>query len=577
MNRLRSVPFWLAPILVAAGALVATATLPAMRPFGLLPRPALLALCGLGMAASALHRPRGGTALGLGAAFVPLALASFGPWPTAVLAAGALAAAEAALRALERRSHLPLPERRTPLRAASHVALAALSALASGAVWRALDLGDGTALPLGSLAIGVGLAAVAWWVPPVAAEGLAHRLQRAERFALFARSLLPFAVDLAGWGIGLLVLADARAAGWPLAIANLAVVSALAAEAARNGFLTRSLGRRLEESHRVRHAGHRIAAGASGLERIAGEILAACRDLVPFSWFQFELVAGDDGPRSFFAESGGALLEGVPEPPSQPPALPGIHRRGAWQVLERELASDGHRLGRLRFWCDPRRVEPRAIEMFDALVPQIASSVRGALADRAARVDRLTGTALRRVLEERLAEAFDRSREEGTPFAVVLCDLDHFKRINDRYGHATGDLALQAVAAVLLAPARGGDLVARYGGEEFVLLFEGTDGDTALEIAERLRKKVEALTFEGPAGEPVALTMSAGVAAFPELHVRRASDLLELADAALYTSKHLGRNVCLLDIGRGRVRTPRGEELQLIENPAPQKVPTLFA
>ena len=153
--------------------------------------------------------------------------------------------------------------------------------------------------------------------------------------------------------------------------------------------------------------------------------------------------------------------------------------------------------------------------------------------------------------------------------AVVICDLDHFKRINDTYGHPTGDLALKAVAQLLLAPARGGDLCARYGGEEFVLLFEETSGETALEIAERLRKRVEALAVEAPSGDRLALTMSVGVAAAPELAVKSAADLLHLADQALYTAKHLGRNLCLLDTGQGRLRTAAGDLVELADSSGP--------
>ena len=188
----------------------------------------------------------------------------------------------------------------------------------------------------------------------------------------------------------------------------------------------------------------------------------------------------------------------------------------------------------MRLWFDPRRIDPRALELFNGLLPQMAASLRGALVERAAKVDRLTGAASRRVLEQRLEEAFSQSREEGTSLAIVLCDLDHFKRINDTYGHPTGDLALKTVAQVLLAPARGNDLCARYGGEEFVLLFEDTTGETALEIAERLRKRVEALVVKAPTGDRLVLTMSVGVAAAPELAVANADDLLHLADQALY-------------------------------------------
>jgi len=262
-------------------------------------------------------------------------------------------------------------------------------------------------------------------------------------------------------------------------------------------------------------------------------------------------------------------------PPPQPPALPGIHRRGTWRVLERDLEADGERLGRLRLWCDPRRLEPRAEELLVALSPQMSASVRGAFLDQVARTDRLTGAASRRVLEARLVEAFNACREEGGTLAVALADLDHFKRINDGFGHAVGDRALQAVASVLLGPARGVDLCARWGGEEFVLLFAELQGEAALEIVERLRRSIEHLDLEAE-GRALALTMSFGVAAFPALHVRRPEELIELADAELYTAKRLGRNLCLLDIGGGRLRTASGELVEVAE-PAEPRAPVIFA
>ena len=139
---------------------------------------------------------------------------------------------------------------------------------------------------------------------------------------------------------------------------------------------------------------------------------------------------------------------------------------------------------------------------------------------------------------------------------------------------------------MLLAQARCDDLCARYGGEEFVLLFEETTGETALEIAERLRKRVEALVVKAPTGERLVLTMSVGVAAAPELAVKGADDLLHLADQALYTAKHLGRNLCLLDTGQGRLRTAGGELVELAESTesegdagtkAPPDAPVFFA
>jgi diguanylate cyclase (GGDEF)-like protein len=183
------------------------------------------------------------------------------------------------------------------------------------------------------------------------------------------------------------------------------------------------------------------------------------------------------------------------------------------------------------------------------------------------------------VLEKRLFEAFGRASTEGTSLAIIMCDVDRFKRVNDRFGHATGDRALAAVSAALAQHKRNvlghEDLLARYGGEEFTLLLEGADGAAALAVAERLRLAVEELRFDHEE-VPVALTVSCGVAAFPEIHVKTPSELLLLADSALYEAKRRGRNRCLLDLGRGRYRTPQGEVVTGAHRPPPPP-PRFFA
>jgi diguanylate cyclase (GGDEF)-like protein len=233
-------------------------------------------------------------------------------------------------------------------------------------------------------------------------------------------------------------------------------------------------------------------------------------------------------------------------------------------------------LARLRLWCDPRLLEPDALELLDRLLPQMSASIHRSLLDREAREDPLTGVSVRRVLERRLQEVHARCLEEGGAMAVILCDLDFFKRINDTYGHGAGDEALVAVAQILDASRRDTDLCCRYGGEEFTLLLESTDGDTALTIADRLRRKVEALELS--AGEHrVPLTLSAGVAAFPELHIKTAGELLLFADGALYEAKRRGRNRCLLDLGQGRYQAPNGEILTAEDLPPVQEPPRIFA
>jgi diguanylate cyclase (GGDEF)-like protein len=320
----------------------------------------------------------------------------------------------------------------------------------------------------------------------------------------------------------------------------------------------------------------------------------------------------------------GRLAPGRGAPPAAPPPLPGIHRGAAWRKLERELplagtapaagaddesgspgkiapaappaaAGSGSGLGgdepgaadgsatvtgrstaQLALWCEPRRLEPRDLELLGALVPQMAASLRQALLDREARQDGLTGAAVRRVLERRLFEAFSAACERGGRVAVVLCDVDRFKRINDTFGHAAGDRALAAVAGALAAAKREPDLLARYGGEEMALLLVDTDGETALGIAERLRQRVAGLEL-GEDDRRMKLTVSVGVAAFPEVHVKTASELLLLADEALYEAKRRGRNRCLLHVGGGRYRTARGGFVEAAEPPPEVQPPRLFA
>ena len=519
-----------------------------LAPHGLFPEPLWL-LCALAVATiGALHRPFGGGTLALGALVALPGFARLGVVPVALVAALALVGAEIALRAIESRRELPLPERRTAARVAATTSVAVIGVVAAGAV-------DATALQPRALALG--LVAGAWLAPHLLSEARARRARREPGRGMLA-ALQPLLLDLAGLTLGAIGLAVGRAAGWTLGALALAAFAALAAEAARNALAAAGNARRLEEAQRLRRAGVALAAGGSGVVAVAEQIRAECATLLAFSWFQLDLDLPGEERLSWGAAAGESLSPGAPAPPSVPPALPGIHRRSAWQIVERPIG-DSRAFARVRLWCDPRRLDPRALELLNGLLPQMAASLREALADRAAKFDRLTGAASRRVLELRLEESFARARDEGGALALVLCDLDHFKRINDTHGHATGDAALKAVAAVLLAPSRGDDLCARYGGEEFVLLFEETDGGTALEIAERLRSRVELLGFTAPDGRAMELTMSVGVAAYPELPVRTPADLLHLADQALYTAKHLGRNLCLLDIGGGRLRTPRGE------------------
>jgi diguanylate cyclase (GGDEF)-like protein len=152
-----------------------------------------------------------------------------------------------------------------------------------------------------------------------------------------------------------------------------------------------------------------------------------------------------------------------------------------------------------------------------------------------ARIDALTGLANRRALEEILAAEISRAHRFRHDLAVVVLDLDHFKEINDSFGHAAGDVMLREVSRLLTSLARQGDTVARWGGEEFVVVLPETDPAGASRFAERLRRTIEAHAV----GEMQTST-SCGVASMlPEDTVE---DLLGAADQALYRAKSNGRN-----------------------------------
>ena len=154
--------------------------------------------------------------------------------------------------------------------------------------------------------------------------------------------------------------------------------------------------------------------------------------------------------------------------------------------------------------------------------------------------DALTGLYNRRVFEERLAAEDARFLRYGRNTSLLILDIDHFKSINDTHGHEAGDAALKAVARVVRAAIRETDMAARLGGEEFVVLLPETPLAGALEIAERLRRRVEELTVEWE-GIPIAVRVSIGVASAPEC-AESPAHLPAIADAALYASKRGGRN-----------------------------------
>ena len=160
--------------------------------------------------------------------------------------------------------------------------------------------------------------------------------------------------------------------------------------------------------------------------------------------------------------------------------------------------------------------------------------------------DFLTGLKTRGFFEQQLGLEMARAERRATPLAVLMIDIDHFKRLNDTFGHHVGDVVLRDLAAILSRELREIDTAARYGGEEFILLLPETNLQGATLVAERLRSAVEQADFFTGAGQKTErITISIGVALFPEeAHFK--PDLLEAADVALYEAKAQGRNRVVL-------------------------------
>jgi two-component system chemotaxis response regulator CheY len=163
--------------------------------------------------------------------------------------------------------------------------------------------------------------------------------------------------------------------------------------------------------------------------------------------------------------------------------------------------------------------------------------------------DNLTGLFDRRAMEDHATVELSRARRSGAPLSVILLDLDHFRTVNDRYGHAVGDQALRFVAGILAQQVRAYDWVGRWGGEEFLLVLPGATLEDAGRVAERIRQSIAtaALPLVDEHERPVRLTVSLGVANAAHLAPQPSLDqLAQAVDAALYRAKRDGRNrVCL--------------------------------
>lgn len=172
-------------------------------------------------------------------------------------------------------------------------------------------------------------------------------------------------------------------------------------------------------------------------------------------------------------------------------------------------------------------------------------------------LDGLTRLLNHRAILERLEQELERARRHNLPLSVALCDVDHFKGINDSHGHLAGDRILRELAATLRGGLRATDVVGRYGGEEFLMILDRTDLAAGIEAAKRLRQMVAATMVEVPGGMKISVTASFGVAACSELGKKCSIDrLLALADQRLYEAKAAGRNAVIPASAKAAKTTP---------------------
>jgi len=173
----------------------------------------------------------------------------------------------------------------------------------------------------------------------------------------------------------------------------------------------------------------------------------------------------------------------------------------------------------------------------------LASFERAAIAmERLASHDGLTGCVNRSSTDDLLAHLLERGRREGSPVAFAMLDLDHFKQINDQYGHQSGDASLLAFASEVRGRLRASDVLGRMGGEEFGLILPATDEPGALRLLEQIREAVAALKVQSRDGRSFGMTVSAGLVVAASDSGLSADRVYAKADKALYQAKHAGRN-----------------------------------
>jgi diguanylate cyclase (GGDEF)-like protein len=185
---------------------------------------------------------------------------------------------------------------------------------------------------------------------------------------------------------------------------------------------------------------------------------------------------------------------------------------------------------------------PYASMLADMVASAFQNSIAVETADLEASTDSLTGLYNRAYLSHRFEAEVRRAKNYMAPLSVLLLDIDHFKKVNDTYGHPAGDVILKKLAEIIRKVTRASDFVVRYGGEEFVVVMTASNQDQAFLYIDRLREVVAATEFPVPGhSAPLKMTISAGVSSFPD-DGQSTTDLLKAADEALYAAKAGGRN-----------------------------------
>src|SRR4030066_1716452 len=216
------------------------------------------------------------------------------------------------------------------------------------------------------------------------------------------------------------------------------------------------------------------------------------------------------------------------------------------------LAVEGEILGCISLNSDqPNAFDAQDLQFFSVIGYQMAATLkhfqRFSSIKNIAIYDPLTSLYNRRYFEERLVGEAQKSFYSGHSLSLVMLDIDHFKKVNDTFGHTEGDRGLQGIASLLKTSVRRKDTVARYGGEEFILILPEAGIEEASMIAERIRRLVENTPFE--IGEVhMNLTVSIGISNFPSHRPKSKEELVKMADLALYDAKRGGRNrVCIFN------------------------------